>query len=199
MHYAIIVVRWPFSKLYLIYATFRKLALLTSSGLLSLCWIDIGVTTSSPPLSTQTSTGYIVLHQCCLGSFKRSLNLARAKSLQIEALLISIGSTHAEPKVIDACPTKLGSDIMPSFSGCWQQDILLSFTDGHQYPHHWSQLNPQQGPSQALSFSRRDLFCWSDISSWRVGCSPPIKRLNSVLPSRAYHESPRELTATSCS
>jgi hypothetical protein len=43
--------------------------------------------------------------------------LARAKTFQAEALLITIGCTHAEPKIIDLCLTKWGIDIVSSSLG----------------------------------------------------------------------------------
>jgi hypothetical protein len=77
------------------------------SLMLSLYYIDIGVTTSSPLLSR------VHFAPLALLGFRKGLNLARAKSLQIEAPIISIGSTHVEPKVINACLTRLDTDVMP--------------------------------------------------------------------------------------
>jgi hypothetical protein len=52
--------------------------------------------------SIQTCAGSIVCPHCCSGSL-RFLTLAGAKSLQTEAFLMPIGSTHVESKVVNMC------------------------------------------------------------------------------------------------
>jgi hypothetical protein len=58
--------------------------------------------------------------------------LARAKTPQTGALLISIGSTHAEPKVTDPHPTGMSKDIMSSSLGLLAVRCKLLFTDRGQ-------------------------------------------------------------------
>jgi hypothetical protein len=72
--------------------------------------------------------------------------LSKASTVQIQALLISTGSTYAEPKVTGPCPTKWDTDIMSSLRflavGCPRR--RLSFTD-----------RDIRAPSSDLSFPQK--------------------------------------------
>jgi hypothetical protein len=67
-----------------------------------------------------------------LGFLKRS-TLAKFKTLKTEAVLISISSLHAKPKVQSHTEIKLDTEIFTSFLG------LLA---GTSESHHWSQMDP---------------------------------------------------------
>lgn len=53
-------------------------------------------------------TGSIVHPQCCFGTSRSLDDNARSRSFQLEALLVSFGSTLAEPNIFILCPFKLG-------------------------------------------------------------------------------------------
>lgn len=92
---------------------------------------DMGLTaTSSCPLSTWNSTGstaYPLVAQALL----RALTLAIAKTFPVEALLISVGYTHAEPMITDPCPTKPAKHNAIS---SWPAGSRISQTCCHSLP-----------------------------------------------------------------
>lgn len=83
--------------------------------------------TDSCPLSIETSVEYIVCPQFGLLGSLRASTLAGAKTLDTEAVAASIGCTHAELKVTDACPTNLDIGLLAAE----HPRHPLSFTDGH--------------------------------------------------------------------
>jgi hypothetical protein len=90
---------------------------------------------------------------CSLVFLRLFKTLARAKIHETEALLISIGSTNAQPKVTDACPTKMDADIMPSSVGLLAVGYPVIYLQGHKTPNHWSQLDlliTPQFPSEEI-------------------------------------------------
>jgi hypothetical protein len=118
--------------------------------------------TSIRLLCTQNSTASTVRPSVTLA---RASILARAKSLESEALLISIGCTYAEQKVTDPCLTTLLSDIIFSWAaGSDTSDALRHSLTGTSEtpplvpdgratePQSSLQLHPYEASSAAQKF-----------------------------------------------
>jgi hypothetical protein len=106
-------------------------------------------------LSVSYALRTLLLQLCapCYSGSSSASTLARTKSFQTEALLISMGYTYAEQKVTDPCPTKLVTGIIFSSAAGSSTSYALchSSTGTSETTHHWSQMDMQQSPSQALS------------------------------------------------
>jgi hypothetical protein len=72
--------------------------------------------------------------------------LARAKTFETEALLISTGHTHAQPMATDPYPSKMDADIMPSSVGLMAMGFPVINLEGHKTPYHWFQLDLLMSP-----------------------------------------------------
>jgi hypothetical protein len=108
--------------------------------------------------------------------------LARAKTLQTGALLISIGSIHAERLVID--PTRMGCDIMSS-PGLLAVRYQLLFTDRDiTAPIIKSELDPRLSPQ----------FPLKDTSSWPASSATQTFLLLDGQVIRQHHEISFSLT-----
>jgi hypothetical protein len=115
----------------------------------------------------------------------RVLIVAKARTFQTDVLLISISSTHADSKVIDLCPTKMGTDIMPSSLGLlvvgYPRHLCHSLTGQPLVP-----AGLTNEPQPSLQFSSEETSSPSASSARQTflllldRLFTPIKRLHSV-------------------
>jgi hypothetical protein len=100
--------------------------------------------------------------QRCLGSL-RAPSLARTKGLQIEALLIPLGSTHAQPSwALIQCHFLMN---------CWQwdiPDILYHLPAGISEPSPVVLAGPITEPQPNPLFSPEEVFSWPACSAGKI-------------------------------
>jgi hypothetical protein len=110
--------------------------------------------------------GSLCAPHCCSGSLRAS-TLGTAKTIQTEVLLLFIGPTHAEPKVIGPCPTKLGTDsVMYSWaagSGTFlTPPVILT---GSSEPQPLAPAGRATEPQSSSHFPPEDVSSWEASSA----------------------------------